>query len=273
MDKIFILARPRSGSTALRSLFVDINGLYVFGEIFHYDQHDQPENFQYFLKNRILPSENLRELLIPFSENQEKLFSLYIDHLEGLVTEEESGARTLLAAIHYNNFSVSNTVTHAISDPPLLLWRLTESNGRIIHLVRRNTLASIVSWHLAKQTGVWHVSADTITKTQPPKEISIDVKDLLRSLYSAEVERETYESVLSKASNALTVTYEDLFRADGDLNPSIVDAICQHVRLPKLQNKVAYSKTRGRSLRETIANIKEVDAALRWTPFYWMLDA
>lgn len=143
-----------------------------------------------------------------------------------------------------------------------------------IVLRRRNTLRVLVSVIIAAQDGPYHQSSDTPSKLrQAIVPIEKTLRDgSTRSLVERIREREDEYAVLEQAlvgRKVLRLTYEDDISDDPRIG---YRRICSFLGIKAGDVPVRLSKTNPFPLRETIANVDEVEEALEGSPFEWMLD-
>jgi hypothetical protein len=167
-----------------------------------------------------------------------------------------------------------NSIYQALHEPPKLLDYLHDDQFKIIHVVRNNILAVIISEMLAMKTGVWHLGYLDAAKANTEVQLRVDVASLMDRLYFTQAENLAYARILSGRSNTVTVSYESLFGSDRQMNEPDLAAIEAHVGASQpLPRIVEYAKTRTRRLRDLIENVDELEAVLRCSPFAAMLDA
>ena len=269
MKRIAIIGRPRSGTTALRVGWRKLKNIHVYDEIFHEVDANREENFLNFVD--ALSATPNAHLLTPSYKVRNTLFNAYVEHLDACTAKAAPEAQAYVCSINYNFLGALNCVTQSFEEPPRLLNYLGVHKFLIIHLVRRNLLASIISEMLAKQTGVWHLGYLSADKASQDS-VRVDVDYLLRRLYLGHAELLTYAAQLQTQKSVLSVDYERLYLEDRRLDETEMARIEEFLGLNNLPRVVGLAKTRVRKLRETIENIREVETALRWTQFHSMLD-
>ena len=143
-----------------------------------------------------------------------------------------------------------------------------------IVLRRRNTLRVLVSVIIAAQDGPYHQTSDTPSKL---RQATVPIEKTLRdgrtrSLVERLQDRENDYAVVEQAlvgRKVLRIIYED----DISDNPRIgYRRICSFLGIKAGDVPVRLGKTNPFPLRETIANVDEVEEALRGSVFEWMLD-
>ena len=255
-----VVARPRSGTTALGDILGTHREVVRFQELLRADHSNDRAFFYKFLED-VRPS-----LLYPSIENRKKLFNLYINHLREL----EPNAHTLMFHINYNSLHTFNAIWQHLFDPPMVLNLIRQSGFRTIHLVRRNILATLISEMRARESGVWHIKAG---EDAPDAFIRIKPAKLLRSLDRLETEVRMVSSWMRGLQRNLQLYYEDLFEGDG-LTPEALASIASFldVSADGFENATSFRRTGGRPLAEVLANHADVVRVIRKSRFSKYLD-
>src|SRR6187551_1816800 len=154
MKPVILLARPRSGTVALREIVADNPGVFMIGEIFHNKFVDKPVYYYNYYLQQITETP---ALALPSAENQTLLFSNYIKHATSKLMQAGRARDWLLFGINYNSLHSMNTYWQNIYDVPFVIQIIRKNGYHVVHLIRRNIVATAVSEMRAKITGVWHV--------------------------------------------------------------------------------------------------------------------
>lgn len=258
----------------MRSLFRNLEKTVVFDEIFHEDEPGREDNFLYFLGKCCAEPGFYARKLIPSHDRRLALFEDYFSYLDELAATRVDGCDAFVASVNYNSLGALNSIYHELYAPPKLLDLVRGEKFKIIHLVRQNILAAILSEMLAIKTGVWHLGYLDADKAETKAKVHVDVSVLMRQLYLARAEYLTFKEALENRANVITLRYETLFEPDRHVNETDLSRLETHLHLAQpLPRQVEYAKTTTIPLRDLIENIGEVEAALGWTPFGHMLDA
>lgn len=149
-----------------------------------------------------------------------------------------------------------------------LMAALRRRQVRAIHLVRRNTLARLVSLRAAVERGVFRARVgDEIA----PVQIRLRADDLLRDLDDMEAAVVASRELLERSElPSLEVSYEGLVeRTDAELARIAAFLELSEIRWPALSTLVV---TSPRPL-DLVENLDEVLTTLTGTRYAWMLEA
>lgn len=274
MDAVFLIARPRSGTTVLRDLVAQSNLVAVMPEVFH-SQYVDTEGF-FFNHYRKLVRDN-PDLAMPSDENRRAVFDDYVNTLINKFSSISKNKKSLMLTLNYNSLHCLNTFWQNIYDVPNLINLIRKGGSRVIHLVRRNVFETLVSEARAKQTGVWHLTGDDSRNAldlEKKKKVRLDVNNLVRELTFREMEIELIGQYLKKhmPNRTLEVIYEDLFPEGAEeASAQELARIGSFLEISEpLQPITKFRKTRS-AYEDTVSNYVDVANALRGTPFARML--
>lgn len=145
---LIIAAAARSGTTVLKNMLSQSHVIHNFGEVFHTWNRDEPHNFFNFQRS---PAESGTPFELMGWDDKAKLFSRYARKLESLTAKPVH-----LLDIKYASWHHLNPLYYGFSNPPLLVKILAEHHAAIVHVVRHDVLAQVLSEELAFGRGVWH---------------------------------------------------------------------------------------------------------------------
>jgi len=257
-----VVGTQRTGTTVLRSVLSTHPDISTFGEVFLNRHSQMKESFYGFYKREL---EKNSELCIPSQENYEFLFAEYLKYLNS-ISCKSTGCVTL--DVKYN-FLMGALVPgeSGVNRRPFLLHLFRKNDIKVIHLVRKDVLATYVSSLLSVQNQVWATEDLNRLKT---RQVEVPLANLLELLRSR-VEEQTYYSELLK-DVALEITYEEMI-VNGEFSMHVMKQVANRLGVkqqfdltPKLK-KIAPPKS------ESIKNFNEVSALLKGTEFEQYLSS
>lgn len=157
---------------------------------------------------------------------------------------------------------------------PAFVDRLEEMGiHKFVILTRRNILRKIVSNHVARARGHWHLAAG---QTAPLTQIDLDPKKvvlarsvpLIDHIRAIEADYRALREALSGRRTLELVFEEDI--AGGPQRA--FSKICTFMSASQQDLPVRHGRTTPQSLREIIRNFDEVERALSGTDLAWMLE-
>ncbi len=134
---------------------------------------------------------------------------------------------------------------------------------KVIHMVRRNYLESLVSYLLAHRTNVWNITPQEPKCSDEPLYLPPRCCRMYFEYMEFEIEHFTY---LFEDHDCLTIEYETLFQWDHTIN-SVQEFL--GVKPIKLPSK--YAKRTDRSMQALISNFDELREKFkdtRWSHFF-----
>jgi hypothetical protein len=261
---VIVLARQRSGTHALRSVLETHPEILCFPEILYthpVTKRGVAPNFLWFVE---------RKTGTPASEaitvdNHEELFLAYLDCLR-LVHDK----RLKVLDVKYNH---ALGVFAPTGDELALFSLLRRHKLPVLNLTRRNYLRYHLSSVKAKQSRVYlEIGVGTSSDDQ---RVEVDTKSLMGRLQQCSAESERIARSFEGYDRYFTIDYDDLFTyLGGPISERVLLEIAQWLGIPpEFPRQTPHFKKQGiLPLEETIMNFKEVEAALRGTPFEYCLD-
>lgn len=260
MEYISVIGTQRSGTTVLRSLLDSHPDIKAFGEVFLPRHKKQKECFYHFLKNICL--EDI-EYVVPSPETNSKLFNLYLEYLEGLT----KGSTLISIDCKYNFLLGALSLGEDCNrHKPFLLERMRKNNFHIIHLKRKNVLASLVSSKLSTKNQVWATNDLSRLKHNT---IYLPCENLLSDLKSR-VANNLHFSTLLAGKSTLEINYEDMFN-DESFSSELLNTLAEFLNIPNSFNPEPLYLKMTSPLSEAIENFDEVHRVLSGTEFESML--
>ena len=264
-----LVAKPRSGTTALRDVLSKSSAVQSIGEIFTDRTDVEPTPYIYWCDKVFLEAP---ELTRPFENNRAELFMKYLNFSENYYGNPTQPSCTLVT-INYNSLHMMNAVWQNMFDTPFVLEIVRRNRVGAIHLVRRNILRALVSDAKARQTNVWHrtignrLTSQDSQSDQLPK-ITIDTSTLVKELSRRSMEIDFVSRFFATYKNALTVYYEELFEDSGMPVPGEFEKIFKFMDVQCTRPvSTEYIKTGKSELENDIENWSEVCARLSETEF------
>jgi len=255
---VLLLARQRSGTSALGSILDKSADAYYLGEPFNLKNFGKPRSFFSFKERAVL-----EEPALIRPDNNQKLWDIFIEEMNA---KFEGKA---FVDVKYNQTHHLNGEAYLPTNPP---WLLAHAFGRkmpIIHLTRRNHLKNFVSVLKAKKSGVWH------TKTKNDALdllVKVNTDDLMKHIRLCENTLALFNSWMEKRRHVFTIDYSETFNADGSLSPKAVEGIQRITGFSGLEDLSAdFLKQTSDNLANEIENFADVTEALSPTKHAWML--
>lgn len=211
---IVIVARQRSGTTALAETFSAGSAVQSFGEVFHHmlqgDCKIEAQRLRLhpeagFFDFKVDQLRNEPDLGYPSVENQTSLFNRYIKHLEAI-----AGKRWILLDIKYNSWHHFDHY-YSSEDAPFLFHLLREKNTAFIHVVRTNSFARYCSEQLALTGWKWHAERGA---AEQGTSISISPAEALRDMIATQRRVDAFRRLLTATPRRIELRYEEMY--DGE---------------------------------------------------------
>lgn len=258
-DFILLLARQRSGTSALGSIMNKHPELFYPGEPFHIGHSNKETSFFHFKDQMIRQDPSY---FLP--DRDPDLLSGFIGQINRRYKS------TPFLDIKYNQTHFLNGVSYLPTQQPWVVRHALSSKFPIIHLTRKNQLKVFVSELRAKLTGIWHAKTDVKVENDA---VEVDTKRLLQHIRTSDDVMKMFDGWMQNRASTFTIDYDDLFGANGNLSDNAVSGI---QRITGLQNLEAlrpeFVKTANNDLSKAIANFDEVSTVLAKTPYAWMLN-
>lgn len=258
-DFILLLARQRSGTSALGSIMNKHPNLFYPGEPFHIGHANKGTSFFYF-KGQMIQQDPSSYL----PDRDPELLARFI----GQINQRYNS--TPFLDVKYNQTHFLNGVSYLPTQQPWIVRHALDSHFPVIHLTRKNQLKVFVSELRAKLTGIWHAKTDVKVENDA---VVVDTTRLLHHIKTSDDVMNMFAGWMQNRANTFTIDYDDLFGADGHLSQMAVAGIQRISKLRNLENLTPeFVKTANNDLTKAIANYDEVSKALTNTPYAWMLD-
>jgi LPS sulfotransferase NodH len=214
MPGIAVIARQRSGTNFLRSLIAASSNFTNLSEVFDIKAKRANENFFKFRENTGWQWKPMRESAECVQELSQFFDTLHEQHSQHIID------------IKYNQTMVC--LPTYISPTSLLpvFQALQSRKYCIVHLVREDVCASIVSGMVANVSGTFHVprAADG---GAPKAQVRLVPEQLLGEIGRREREIDLFDHLCRWMGNHVRVRYEDLSRASPPDQTRLLQNICK----------------------------------------------
>lgn len=153
-------------------------------------------------------------------------------------------------------------------DHDAMMEALRQVDGlRVIHLQRRETVRSVLSWFIARDTNQYVARRDEDVVVTDKKRVKVDADEFVDWIRKTRTwEREAPAMFPGKAM--MDIYYEDLV-AD---SPTQFRRVLEFLDLPPHQPKTHLKRQNPESVRELIENYAEVEAKLKATEFADLIE-
>lgn len=265
---IIMLARQRSGTNALRSVFESHPDIFCHNEVFNLNDATsqvnpllRETNFFNFLKT--YANGDITRI---YPDQHEKIFTDYLEYLRCF-----SSKRYIVIDVKYNT-------THFLTPPykwnvvPFLFFLIKTLGIRVLNITRKNYLRYVVSAVKAERSGILSVKA---RQAQPlDAKIPIEIDYLFRHLRNCDAENKQIEDYFASYPFYLPFDYNDIFTPGSEtLAPAFFESFSDWLGVPNsYPGPSEYLKQSSLPLAQTIENYAEVAAALRDTEFAYCLE-
>jgi LPS sulfotransferase NodH len=245
-----VLTSPRSGSGWLIDMLSSHPEVVAYAELFHLERRTAPgygaSDIPYF--------EPYLDSVSPWT-TRARLY--HRAALLGRVYAGRPGARAVGFKLMYDQAQAHRG----------LLELLSLRRARVVHLTRANLLEALISWQVARETGIYHTRRGEIA---PRTVVSLDAEGLHARLAQDELAVLRARSRLERLRlTRLEVSYEELVAHREETLTSVLGFLGVEPRLDLLDSRLVRSSP-SRHL-ELVENADEVRATLAGTRFEWML--
>ncbi len=256
---ILLLARQRSGTSALSSIMQKHPEVCNPGEPFHIGHFDKPTNF-FAYKERIVRDNPA----IMRPDRNLDLLNSFIDW-----TNETLSGTTFLD-VKYNQTHFLNGESYLPTQPPWLVKHALINKIPIIHLTRKNHLRTFISEARARKTGVWHSRTGGEVKDDS---VHLNVEQLMSHIKSCDAAMHMFAGWMVQRPRVFTIDYSQLFKDSGHLSDMAINGINRITGLESLADlKSDFVKTAATDLHKAVSNYDKVAEVLGNSDYAWMLE-
>lgn len=245
-----IVGVQRTGTTWIRTTLNDHPSILALGEVFLY-RHGR---FPFYRRAGSDVAHSYRQYIqTSWGRRLGHLVrrrAVVHDYLQRLFSQPDLGAV---------GFKMMHT--QAVAFPAAIDYLLSE-RIRIIHVVRRNVLKTLISRESARQRHLYHARSRV-----PVKQITLDVGKLRGNLERICADNAFWKKTF-EGSDYLELAYED-FVQQRNVQLNI---ICDFLNVaPAREVESSLVKINPDAISEIVANYSQVVSALRETPYEWCL--
>ena len=261
MPVAFLVARQRSGTGALISILHHHSDIASVGEVFHPDAPDVQGSRDYFpfLKDLLT-----KDPLLALPGAARDRFDAYIAHLEKLYPDQ-----LILIDAKYRSLSHFNGEWASPGEAPQIIHIIKERNIPVLHLTRKNFVATWVSGRLAEANRRWHARREDEVKI---KKIRIDPDALWNFLQLTALDVKIIRRGLLNYDHVANLAYERLLKPDQTLTNHTKQQINKVLKLSgSIDAATPLIKQAPVNVRDAIENLSEIEERLKDTAFERML--
>jgi LPS sulfotransferase NodH len=157
---------------------------------------------------------------------------------------------------------------------PQLIRFCYQRKWPVIHVIRRNKLAVLVSLIQAEATGVWNARhPNAVEKVRRSGPVTVPTKFLRERIRQLTGDDNAVATYLKQHSRLATLEYETVLARGGAELVEGVRAACEKIGAPlPAADEPPTLRSGDPDLRARITNYDEVAKLLKDTPYAWMLD-
>ena len=259
---LFVFATQRSGTNFLRYCLASDERIADLNEIFGFNVRPA-----LFWRHRKKVLDEQPEMVFPSDDNMSKLFESFIQKFI-----EPMDAEYVLIDVKYNSVHNLNPVWQSLLDVPFLLRQIKKHQFPVIHLVRRNVLATHVSHVRAERTGQYIAEmGDDVESVKVRLDLSNLIDDLSRRLSEIQV----FENWLSGLglNQLYSMDYEEIIGLNTGVVPDCIDGMLNDLGV-SVDCLTPSTMKLARSLDDTVENFdSEVKPLLQGSDLGYLLKA
>ena len=254
MVKFIIVSHQRSGSAFFTTLLNSSPGIHCLRECFLLkEMSPAPEyTFVHFL-TRYLPP-NIHDIFQLTPAEQNSLFKQHIESYLENIFAERPGIEGIGFKFMYDQ----------IKRFPMALRWMEKNEVYVIHLIRKNTLKTILSWLTRMERGFPHSTAPV-----SQVKVKVDCKTLKDELHFTGDCIEKNRKDFSSQPHYLEVFYEDLVQFQ-ERELLRIGSFLGIGYLGQLKSDLV--KLNSDSIKDIVKNYDELEFTLKDTPFYPLLQ-
>jgi LPS sulfotransferase NodH len=225
MQICLFLSKPRSGATVLRQALGAHPEIFDFGEVFN-EVHTQ--SFFHFNAGMFASDPQWA-----YPSRSRALFRAYVEACKAKAALWKPSARIVVFDVKYDHFCVVQNAWHGLRQRPALLDEALANDWSIIHLVRNDALACVMSNLYAQSSGVYHVERNGAPPEAKavPKPIRVNVRNVCHLFRELRWEIGMVDCWLGSLGNVCRLEYEVLFDPDGDFSAAVTQRLASFLRV------------------------------------------
>jgi hypothetical protein len=263
---IVLLALPRSGTNALRSVLGSHPDIFCLDEVFALSErtsvHELTRQTNFF--NFVIPYAG-GDVTKLFPDRHERVFLDFLDYLGGFTSK-----RFIVIDVKY-------TTMHLLTEPyasflhPYLFDLIVSHGLRVFNLTRKNYLRYHLSQLKAMASGQWECELGSRPVDQA---IRVDIPALLNALERCEAEDHMIQSWFGGYEHYRAYEYDQAFsESTRGVAAPLLETVSDWLGIPnRYSNTPNIQKQSYLPLHLAISNYAEVAAALQGSPFAYCLE-
>ena len=256
-----ILASQRSGTTLFRSILNTHPRVHAFDEVYGGLRPQREPNYLGYLLQQVSADP---AYAVPKVETLKQLFQDHHAKLEALTPE----AAVRLVDIKYTHVHRFNPLNYHILELPYVLRCIHASGGTVLHVIRKNLLATYTSAVIAKRNASYRATkAELVRETC----VTMDAMTTLQELENRDREIEHFRTLL-KGSAVKEIYYEDMIQ-DGLFSETVLSQLAQSWSVGMDFDRKPEREKIVPPLSQAIINFSEIEEKLAPTKFAWMTQA
>jgi LPS sulfotransferase NodH len=220
---VVLISHERSGSHFLADMLGSTSEIASVDEVCNFDAVDAEKSKASFFRFRYqCQIEDPDFSLKPDAKTITDLLDAYFSHLVRCVKSDK-----ILVDIKYGHVHNFETGWRPSEYRPFLLNYLEKRDVRIVHLSRKNAMATVISSFVAEKTRVWHArSGEGKAKTQ---KLRVPVHNLVHDALALEREKQNFFGWLA-GNRCHHVAYEEICDG-GALKERTMQRLCKFLDL------------------------------------------
>ena len=254
-----ILASQRSGTTLFRSILNSHPQVQAFDEVYGGMRPQREPNYLRYLVEQVSRDPLMA---VPSAENMANLFQGHLSKLEALSPR----ASVRIVDVKYTHVHRFNRLNQHRLELPYLLECIQGTKGGVLHVIRRNLLATHVSATIAKRNASHRAAKeDLVSETR----VALDPDATLRELEKRESEINHFKDILANVASVQEIYYEDMI-VDGMFSEAILSDLARRWCIDMSFQRQPEREKIVPPLHEAILNFDEIESRLAATQFAWM---
>jgi len=253
MPGLAVVARQRSGTNFLRSLIANSSKLVNLGEVFDVKAAQYPINFFRYREDL-----GYREVAPRSADDCVAELAAYFAFLSAAHPHH-------VIDIKYDQTLLAKPTCQSLVEPFPVFTALRQAGYGVVHLVRTEICASIISHRMASASGIWHLPRGGRDE-MPDVKLHVEPRQFLVEIGRREREHALFDTFCAELPQAMRLDYEVLDAAGEAEREALLREMCRigggefaYVGAP------SFRKSLGHWLNY-VENRDEIVAALATTP-------
>jgi len=245
-----MLAKQRSGTRAFGHMIKQHPNVVYLSEVFH--KNAQQGEFGFF---NFAFEEVKRQPELMYPDRKVEILDRYLNYYQ----EKNPSPKRIVLDVKYNQtHHFDHYIQERWVDMPIFLRRIMSLKIPVIHICRRNCLATYLSVERAKQSGIWHTKAGEVQTDT----FVVDTDDMVREINARQQEMDVFSRWLSNYPHVLTLDYEKMYE-DGVPEKGMVEQVSSFLELKNpIVPETDISRQSTGAYEKEVENWEEVKSAL-----------